>query len=60
VHAAAMIRTGWGNRPQVGDNFKGPEIFYIPWGHNKLIIAKCRNNQAKALFYVRETLKCCG
>jgi len=42
-------------RPQVGDDFR--EIFCIPWGHNKLIIDKCKGNRDKALFYVRETLK---
>ncbi len=30
-------------------------VFHITWGHNKLIIDKCKNNQEKALFYVRET-----
>ena len=29
------------NRPQVGDDFT-EAIFLIPWGHNKLIIDKCK------------------
>ena len=32
-------------------------IFYIPWGHNKLIIDKCKGDKEKALFYVMKTLK---
>lgn len=42
--------------PQVGDNSK-QLIFSIPWGHNKLIIDKCKNNPDKALFFVRETVE---
>ena len=57
------------NRPQVGDdsdnllNFpqvgvtSNQLIFSIPWGHNKLIIDKCKNNPDKALFFVKETLE---
>ena len=43
------------NYPQAGDNSE--EVFFIPWGHNKLIIDKCKGNIAKALFYVRKTLE---
>ena len=32
-------------------------IFRIPWGHNRTIIDKCKNNVDKALFYVRKTLE---
>ena len=28
------------NRPQVGDNLQ--VIFRIPWGHNKIILDKCK------------------
>ena len=35
------------NRPQVGDNLQ--IIFRIPWGHNKIILDKCKGNSAKAL-----------
>ena len=35
------------NRPQVGDDLQ--IIFRIPWGHNKIILDKCRGNSAKAL-----------
>jgi predicted nuclease of restriction endonuclease-like (RecB) superfamily len=56
------------NRPQVGDklminqnNSDGRHnydvIFSIPWGHNKLIIDKCKGDVDKALFYVRKTIE---
>ena len=35
------------NRPQVGDDLQ--IIFRIPWGHNKIILDKCKGNSAKAL-----------
>jgi predicted nuclease of restriction endonuclease-like (RecB) superfamily len=44
------------NRQQVADDFE-QLVFSIPWGHNKLIIDKCRNNPDKALFFVRETVE---
>lgn len=50
--------------PQVGAEFRRPQIgdelipiFCIPWGHNKLIIDKCRDRPDKALFYVQKTLE---
>ena len=43
------------NRPQVGDDSE--IVFCIPWGHNKVIIDKCRGNRDKALFYVHKTLE---
>lgn len=42
--------------PQVGD-LRNTGIFSIPWGHNKVIIDKCRNNKDKALFYVKKTIE---
>ena len=42
------------NRLQVGDDLQ--IIFRIPWGHNKIILDKCKGNSAKALFYIRNTL----
>ena len=42
--------------PQVGENLE-LNIFFIPWGHNKLIIDKCKNNQKMALFYVQKVLE---
>lgn len=49
-----MIDFGKANLPQPGvDSVE--LVFHITWGHNKLIIDKCKNNQEKALFYVRET-----
>ena len=43
------------NLPQAGVNSEAL-IFSIPWGHNKLIIDKCKGNTDKALFFVKETL----
>ena len=45
------------NRQQVADELGLDEIFSIPWGHNMLIIDKCRENQEKALFYVHKVLE---
>lgn len=39
-----MIDFGKANLPQPGvDSVE--LVFHIPWGHNKLIIDKCKNNQ---------------
>ena len=46
-----------GNRQQVVDDFGDEIIFYIPWGHQVLLINKCRGDTEKALFYVRKTLE---
>lgn len=54
--------------PQVGDNSSEVLdsqidvdaehiVFCIPWGHNKLIIDKCRGNKDKALLFVRQTIE---
>ena len=43
------------NRPQLVDDLD--TIFMIPWGHYRYILNKCRDNQDKALFYVRKTLE---
>jgi predicted nuclease of restriction endonuclease-like (RecB) superfamily len=32
-------------------------VFNIPWGHNRIIIDKCKDNKDKALFFVKETLE---
>ena len=42
--------------PQLGEDLR-LNIFLIPWGHNKLIIDKCRNNQKMAIFYVKKVLE---
>lgn len=44
------------NLPQDGVNSESI-IFNIPWGHNKLIIDKCKGDTKKALFFVRESLE---
>ena len=47
-----------GNNLEVAVNAKIPqEIFLIPWGHNILILDKCKGNRDKALFYVHKTLE---
>lgn len=43
------------NRPQAVDDLE--MIFYIPWGHNRTIMDKCKGNQEKALFYVKKTME---
>lgn len=43
------------NRPQLVDDIDA--IFFIPWGHYRYILNKCRDNQDKAMFYVRKTLE---
>ena len=32
-------------------------IFGIPWGHHKLILDKCKDDQNKALFFVHKTIE---
>lgn len=32
-------------------------IFMIPWGHHKVIMDKCKEDQRKALFFVQKTLE---
>ena len=44
-----------GNRPQAVDDLEA--IFYIPWGHNRCILDKCKGDPQKALFYVKKTLE---
>lgn len=44
------------NRPQVGDDLRDA-IFLIPWGHQKLLIDKCKKDRERAMFYVRKTLE---
>ena len=44
------------NLPQAGVDSK-QIIFCIPWGHNKLIIDKCKGNTEKAYFFEKKTLE---
>ncbi len=41
--------------PKVGDEFDNP-LFSIPWGHQKLLIDKCKSIH-EALFYTQKTIK---
>ncbi len=46
------------NLPQVVADFnENKNIFLIPWGHHKVIIDKCRDDQPKALFYVSKVIE---
>lgn len=42
-------------RQQVADDFES--LFCIPWGHQMLLIDKCKSNAEKALFFVHKTLE---
>lgn len=42
---------------QAGAQFDKNVIFMIPWGHHKVIMDKCKDNQQKALFFVQKTLE---
>ena len=43
-------------RPQVGDELDITKIALIPWGHQKLIIDKCKAVE-QALFYINKTIE---
>ncbi|MBR1847404.1 MAG: DUF1016 family protein [Bacilli bacterium] len=46
--------------PQVGEEILpqvGAKIFMVPWNHVKCILDKCGSDQAKALFYIEETIR---
>ena len=45
------------NRQQAVDDFGNDAIFNIPWGHQMLLISKCKNNPEKAFFYVKKTIE---
>ena len=45
------------NRQQAVDDLAERIIFSIPWGHNILILTKCRGDVKRALFYVNKTLE---
>ena len=45
------------NRQQFADDFKEDALFSIPWAHHMIIIDKCKNNTAKACFFVNQTLE---
>ena len=51
------LMTGSVIAPQAGAQFDEQSVFCIPWGHQKLLIDKCKDNSAKALFYVQKTLE---
>ena len=55
MYPDAVICPQVANHPQLGDDLQ--IIFRIPWGHNKIILDKCKGNSAKALFYIRKTIE---
>lgn len=42
--------------PQIGAQIKAESIFMIPWGHHKVILDKCKE-QERALFFVNKTIE---
>ena len=45
------------NRQQLADESGLQWIFCIPWGHHMFLLDKCKENQEKALFYVKKTIE---
>lgn len=45
------------NRQQLADESGLQWIFRIPWGHHMFLLDKCKENQEKALFYVKKTIE---
>lgn len=43
--------------PQVGAQIDKNIVFMIPWGHHKVIMDKCKEDQQKALFFVQKALE---
>lgn len=42
------------NRPQLVDDLDDGVIFCIPWGHQRVILDKCKGNPQKAKFFVKQ------
>jgi predicted nuclease of restriction endonuclease-like (RecB) superfamily len=42
--------------PQLVDEFNYCDIFYVPWGHNREIITKCKSLD-EAIYYIQQTIK---
>ncbi len=55
-HENTIIQQVVGQLPKSNDPLFINELMSIPWGHNLLIITKCKKID-KALFYVRQTLE---
>ena len=45
------------NCPQLVDNLEKCNIFCIPWGHQRVILDKCKGNLQKALFFVDKVIQ---
>ena len=43
--------------PQVDAQIDILPVFCIPWGHQKLLIDRCKGDSSKAMFYVHKTIK---
>ena len=46
-----------GNHPQLVDDLEDSIVFCIPWGHQRMILDKCKRNPKKALFFVNQVLR---
>lgn len=43
--------------PQADAQIDTMPVFCIPWGHQKLLIDRCKGDSSKALFYVHKTIE---
>ena len=51
-----QVAANFETRPQPVDRFL-TELFSVPWGHQLLLIDKCKGNPQKALFFVHQTVQ---
>ncbi len=45
------------NLPQLVADLNMKDLFAVPWGHHRLIIDRCKDDSAKASFFVRKTIQ---
>ena len=45
------------NLPQLVGKLNYEDLFTVPWGHHRLIIDRCKEDGAKASFFVRKTIQ---
>lgn len=44
--------------PQLVGELKPDELFSVPWGHHRLIIDRCKDDDPeKAIFFIRKTIQ---
>lgn len=44
------------NVPQVAEELSAEELFSIPWGHQSVIINKCKGDSEKSIFLSKKLL----